>query len=53
MPDLDWTPDDEQYWWSIIDPSPIDQFHLRAAFIKLCLYFNEQLGLPRCQYAPQ
>ncbi len=53
MPDLDWTPDDEQYWWSIMDPSPIDQLHLRAPFVKLCLYFNEQQGLPRCQYAPQ
>ena len=51
MPDLDWTPEDEQYWWSIIDPSPIDQFHPRAAFIELCLYFNEQLGRPRCEYA--
>jgi hypothetical protein len=53
MPDLDWTADDEQYWWSIMDPSPIDQLYLRAPFVKLCLYFNEQQGLPRCQYAPQ
>lgn len=53
MPDLDWNENDEQYWWSIMDPSPIDQLHLRAPFVKLCLYFNEQLGLPRCQYAPQ
>ncbi len=53
MPDLDWTQSDEQYWWSIMNPSPIDQLHLRAPFVKLCLYFNEQLGLPRCQYAPQ
>lgn len=52
MPDLDWTADDEQYWWSIMDPSPIDQLHLRAPFVLLCLYFNEQRGLPRCQYAP-
>jgi hypothetical protein len=53
MPDLDWDQNDEQYWWSIMDPSPIDQLHLRAPFVKLCLYFNEQQGLPRCQYAPQ
>ncbi len=53
MPDLDWTSDDEQWWWSIMDPSPIDQLYLRAPFVKLCLYFNEQQGLPRCQYAPQ
>ena len=53
MPDLDWTAQDEQYWWSIMDPSPIDQLFLRAPFVKLCLYFNEQLGQPRCQYAPQ
>jgi hypothetical protein len=53
MPDLEWDQNDEQYWWSIMDPSPIDQLHLRAPFVKLCLYFNEQQGLPRCQYAPQ
>ena len=53
MPDLDWTPDDEQYWWSIMDPSPADQLHLRPAFVKLCAYFNEQQSLPRCQYAPE
>lgn len=52
MPDLDWTSSDEQYWWSIMDPSPADQLHLRPAFVALCVYFNEQLGLPRCQYAP-
>jgi hypothetical protein len=52
MPDVDWTENDEQYWWSIMDPSPIDQLHLRPAFVELCLYFNQQLGLPRCQYAP-
>lgn len=53
MPDMDWTPETEQYWWSIMDPSPIDQLHLRAAFVELCLYFNAELGQPRCQYAPQ
>lgn len=53
MPDLDWTAETEQYWWSIMDPSPIDQLHLRAAFVELCLYFNAELGQPRCQYAPQ
>lgn len=52
MPDVDWTKDSEQYWWSIMDPSPADQLSFRAAFIKLCVYFNEQLGQPRCQYAP-
>jgi hypothetical protein len=20
MPQFDWTPDNEQYWWSVIDP---------------------------------
>ncbi|MEA3338098.1 MAG: beta-galactosidase [Chloroflexota bacterium] len=52
MPDLEWTENDEQYWWAIMDPSPVDQLHFRHAYVELCLYFNEQLGRPRCQYAP-
>jgi hypothetical protein len=52
MPDLDWTENDEQYWWSIMQPSKIDELKLLNAFVELCLYFNQQLGRPRCQYAP-
>lgn len=52
MPDLDWTENDEQYWWSIMQPSQIDELKLLNAFVELCLYFNQQLGRPRCQYAP-
>ncbi|MCB0201824.1 MAG: beta-galactosidase [Anaerolineae bacterium] len=52
MPDIDWTPNDEQYYWSIMAPSQIDQLQLKNSIVVLCAYFNEQLGLPRCQYAP-
>ena len=52
MPDVDWTENDEQYWWSIMLPSKIDELRLQNAFVELCLYFNQQLGRPRCQYAP-
>jgi hypothetical protein len=52
MPDHAWTGDDEQYWWSIMEPSSIDELRLGNAFVELCLYFNQQLGLPRCPYAP-
>lgn len=52
MPDIEWKPTDEQYWWAIMEPSPIDQLFWRNAFVELCIYFNAQLGRPRCQYAP-
>ena len=52
MPDIDWTPNDEQYYWAIMSPSQIDQLNLRDSIVVLCVYFNEQLGQPRCQYAP-
>lgn len=52
MPDVEWTENDEQYWWSIMQPSKIDELRLLNAFVELCLYFNQQLGRPRCQYAP-
>lgn len=52
MPDVDWTPEDEQYWWAIMEPSQIDELRLRNAFVELCLYFNQELGRPRCPYAP-
>ncbi len=52
MPDVNWTEDDEQYWWSIIGPAYPD-IHWRPAYMKLCLYLNEIQGRPRCKYAPE
>lgn len=56
MPNLDWLEDgnpqdEEQFWWAIMDPSPIDQLYFRPAYIKLCNYFNTQKG-QSCIYAP-
>lgn len=49
MPNLDWLNDgnprdEEQYWWAIMEPSPVDQLNFRAAYIILCDYFNRQRG---------
>jgi hypothetical protein len=57
MPNLDWTndgnaQDEEQYWWAIMEPSPIDQKYWRPAFIVLCIYFQEELGGGICPYNP-
>lgn len=57
MPNLDWLedgfPDDEeQYWWAIMEPSDIDDLHLRPAYVSLCLYLNELRG-ESCPYAPE
>jgi hypothetical protein len=52
MPDAKWTQDDEQFWWSIIEPSPIDALYLKAPYVELCLYLREVRGLDRCPYAP-
>ncbi|NOX62338.1 MAG: cellulase family glycosylhydrolase, partial [Chloroflexi bacterium] len=52
MPDSEWTRDTEQYYWSIMDPSPPGQTFWRPAYIMLCLYMNEVQGQPRCKYAP-
>jgi hypothetical protein len=56
MPNLDWLndgnpQDEEQYWWAILDPSPIDQLYLRPAFVILCEYFNGVDG-KSCKYSP-
>lgn len=56
MPNLDWTNDgnprdEEQYWWAIMDPSPIDQLYFRPAFVELCIYFNGLKG-QKCPYDP-
>ncbi len=52
MPDAKWTQNDEQYWWSIIEPSPIDALYLKAPYVILCQYIRGQRGLGRCPYAP-
>ena len=43
MPDVNWTKDDEQYYWSIIGPGYPDLF-LRAAYVELCIYLNKARG---------
>lgn len=57
MPNLDWTldgnpQDEEQYWWAIMDPSPIDQKYWRPAYIVLCIYFQEEVKGGICPYNP-
>lgn len=57
MPNLDWTndgnpEDEEQYWWAIMDPSPIDQKYWRPAYIVLCIYFQEEVKGGQCIYNP-
>jgi hypothetical protein len=53
MPDAKWTQEDEQYWWSVIEPSPVDQLRLKAPYVMLCSYIREQRGMGRCPYAPE
>ena len=52
MPDVNWTQADEQYWWSIMEPSPVDELRLKAPYVILCSYIREQRGMGRCPYAP-
>lgn len=57
MPNLDWlndgnAQDEEQYWWAIMEPSPIDQKYWRPAYIVLCMYFQEELKGSICPYNP-
>jgi len=52
LPDAKWTQDDEQFWWSVIEPSPIDALYLKAPYVMLCQYLREVRGLGRCPYAP-
>ncbi len=58
MPNLDWLEDgnpqdEEQYWWAIMDPSPIDQKYWRPAYIVLCIYLQEEVKGATCIYKPQ
>lgn len=50
MPDVNWTKDTEQYYWSIIGPGYPDQY-LRNAFVDLCIYIQGTKG-QRCKYDP-
>jgi hypothetical protein len=50
MPDVAWTKDTEQYYWSIIGPGYPDLF-LRAAYVELCIHINKMEG-KRCRYDP-
>lgn len=57
MPNLDWTndgnpQDEEQYWWAIMEPSPIDQLNFRAAYIILCDHFNRVNSQQACPHDP-
>lgn len=50
MPDVDWTKDTEQFYWSIIGPGYPDLF-LRDAYVILCAYLQGLQG-QTCKYAP-
>jgi hypothetical protein len=43
MPDVSWTKDTEQYYWSILGPGYPDLF-LRPAYVMLCKYLNKVDG---------
>jgi len=50
MPNLSWLEDgnpqdEEQFWWAIMEPSQIDQKHLRAAYVLLQNYLLLEQGL--------
>jgi hypothetical protein len=53
MPDAQWTENDEQYWWSVMEPSQVDELRLKAPYVELCLYIRGERGLDRCPYAPE
>ncbi|MEZ4860012.1 MAG: SH3 domain-containing protein [Caldilineaceae bacterium] len=55
MPNIDWLQDnnpqdEEQFWWAIMDPGYPD-LKFRAAYIVLCIYFNQERG-QLCPYDP-
>ncbi len=52
MPDVNWTQNDEQFWWSVMEPSQIDELRLMAPYVMLCQYINQERGLGRCRYSP-
>jgi hypothetical protein len=52
MPDANWTENDEQFWWSVMSPSNVDELRLKAPYVMLCEYINQEKGQPRCKYLP-
>ncbi len=52
MPDAQWTPNDEQYWWSVMEPSQVNELKLKAPYVMLCQYIRAERGLGKCPYAP-
>lgn len=50
MPDVSWTKDTEQYYWSLNGPGYPEVFW-RAGYIELCIYLNGLNG-QRCKYDP-
>jgi hypothetical protein len=53
LPDAQWSQDDEQYWWSVMEPSQIDELKLKAPYVMLCIYIRQERGLGRCPYEPE
>ncbi len=53
MPDAQWTQNDEQYWWSVMEPSQVDQLLLKAPYVMLCSYIRAERSMGRCPYAPE
>ena len=51
MPDVKWTKNDEQYYWSIIGPGYPD-LYLRAPYVAVCAFLNGLKG-QTCKYAPK
>ncbi len=49
MPKLEWTPDDEQWWWAIMEPSPLGELHLRPAYVMVKNYLTQGIIEDRCK----
>jgi hypothetical protein len=50
LPDVEWTKDTEQYWWSVMGPGYPD-LNLHQAYVELCIYLNGLKG-EHCKYDP-
>jgi hypothetical protein len=53
MPDAKWTKNDEQFWWSVMEPSQVDELKLKAPYVMLCMHIRAERGLGKCPYAPE